>query len=79
MQQSCCLLGQFILLQVYQLHLPYIFVQLTPNYNGASIVLFVFGLSLFVISTCHLPLTQFPPSPIKIVEICVVNGMLVHV
>jgi len=26
-----------------------------------------------------LPLTQLPPSPIKIVEMCVVNGMLVHV
>ena len=62
-----------------QLHLPYIFVRLTPSYNGASIVLFLcLVLSLFVISTCHLPLTQLPPSPIKIVEMSVVNGMLVN-
>jgi len=33
-------------------------------------------LSLFVISTCHLPLTQLPPSPIKIVEMCVVQECL---
>jgi len=40
------------------------FVRLTPSYNGASIVLFLcLVLSLFVISTCHLPITQLPPSP----------------
>ena len=44
-----------------QLHLPYIFVQLTPSYNGKSIVLFLcLVLSLFVISTCHLPLSCCP-------------------
>ena len=35
-------------------------------------------LFFFVLSSSHLPLTQLPPSPIKIVEMCVVSEMRVH-
>jgi len=62
-----------------QLHLSCISVRLTPSCNGASVVLFLcLVLSVSILSSSQLPLTQLPPSPIKIVEMCVVNEMHVH-